>query len=150
VAGEPTFAVSEEEVHRERPSYTYDTIQRLRVVFPRQPFYFIVGSDNLREIDTWHRYRELLRLVVFCVAHRPGHSLSIPPSLAGGDFLSFPAPEWGISATIVRKYLAKGYRCRYMIPEPVREYIAENRLYSLPGHPDAVLTPARKSPPDPP
>ncbi len=132
VASEPSFEVREDEMHRTGPSYTFDTMQKLRRAFPRTPFYFIVGSDNLREIETWYRYRELLRLVVFCIAHRPGHSLSLPPSLAGGTFIRFPSPEWGISATALRTYLAKGYRCRHLVPESVREYIAVNNLYSLP------------------
>jgi nicotinic acid mononucleotide adenylyltransferase len=71
-----------------------------------------------------------LRMVTFCVAHRPGYSLSPPPALAGGEFLPFAAPEWGISATSLRAYLARGYRCRFLVPEEVRQYIASHRLYS--------------------
>jgi nicotinate-nucleotide adenylyltransferase len=130
-ASEPSFEVRKEEVRQTGFSYTFDTLKKLQRVFPRRPFYFIIGSDNLCEIETWHRYKELLRMVTFCVAHRPGFSLSPPPSLAGGDFFPFPAPEWGISATLLRTYLAKGYRCRYLVPEAVREYIAKNRLYTL-------------------
>ncbi len=130
-AGEPFFEIWEDEVQQTGFSYTFDTMQKLHRVFPRRRFYFIVGSDNLHEIETWHRYRELLAMVTFCVAHRPGYSLALPPSLAGGDFLPFPAPEWGISATLLRSYLAQGYRCRYLVPEAVGEYIEKKRLYSF-------------------
>ncbi len=149
VAGEPFFEIREEEVHQTRLSYTYDTIQLLRQVFPHRPFYFIIGSDNLHEIETWHRYQDLLHMVAFCVVHRPDYSPLIPPPLAGGNFLPFPAPEWGISATILREYLAKGYRCRYLIPDAVGEYIVKNRLYLLPGGVPATGMPAGCRAPEP-
>lgn len=129
VRDEPAFGIWDEEIRRNRTSYTFDTLLKLRHEFPGRPLYFILGSDNLQEIESWHRYREVLKMVTLCVAHRPGHSIKPPPSLASARICPFPSPEWGISSSLIRAYLAQGYSCRYMIPECVAGYIKEKRLY---------------------
>ena len=126
---EPSFKVCESEMQRTGLSYTHDTICRLRLIFPDRELRFIIGSDNLRELETWHRYRELLSLIRLCVAHRPGYSIKIPRYLAGTRVDVFPSPEWGISASLVRDFVRRGYSCRYLVPDAVADYIAENGLY---------------------
>jgi nicotinate-nucleotide adenylyltransferase len=130
--GEKRFVLWDGELRRPGISYTFDTLKRLEREFPRRPFYFIVGSDNLGEIVTWHRYREVLSMVTLCVAHRPGHTLAIPRVLRGARIAAFPSPEWDISSTMVRDYCGRGLSCRYLVPDPVWDYISSQRLYSPP------------------
>jgi nicotinate-nucleotide adenylyltransferase len=131
VRHEPSFTIGDEELKSQNVSYTFDTLTTLRKTFPGRPFYFIVGSDNLHEIETWHCYREVLKMVTLCVAHRPGYSLKPPPSLASARICPFPSPKWGISSTLIRSYLAKGYSCSHLIPECVAEYIRKKNLYGV-------------------
>lgn len=127
---ESSFCIRDEEVTRGCTSYTIDTLHNVHSEFPGHPLYFIIGSDNLREIETWRRYRDILKMVTLCVAHRPGYSLKTPRSLTSiASIIPFPSPEWGISSSMVRAYLARGYSCRYLVPAPVLKFIRENRLY---------------------
>jgi nicotinate-nucleotide adenylyltransferase len=126
----PGFEIWKGELSRNGWSYTVDTLKELKKRHPRAPFYFIIGSDNIKEIPRWHNFRELLTLATFCVAHRPGHSMHIPPELAEMNLKPFPGPEWKLSSTMVRRYLAKGYSCDFLLPPKVLAYIKEHRLYS--------------------
>jgi nicotinate-nucleotide adenylyltransferase len=110
-------------------SYTVDTLAALHESFRGAPLFFIVGADNLHEIYTWHRYREILEMATLCVAHRPGYSMEIPETLAGARIEPFPSPSWGLSSTQLRGYLSSGYTCTHLLPDTVREYISVNGLY---------------------
>jgi nicotinic acid mononucleotide adenylyltransferase len=67
--------------------------------------------------------------VTLCVAHRPGHSFAVPPDLGAADIRVFPSPEWGISSTMIRRYLGKGYSCEHLLPAGVVRYITRHGLY---------------------
>jgi nicotinate-nucleotide adenylyltransferase len=129
-------AVYTGELNRHGPSYSIDTIRALKRRHRDADLHFIIGSDNLREIRTWHRYREILANVVLCVAHRPGHSLRRPAELRGARIAVFPSPEWNVSSSLIRGYLARGFSCTGLLPDAVRAYIGRNRLYDRQQHPN--------------
>ncbi len=122
-------AIWDREVNRSCLSYTVDTLHELAGEYPDTPLYFIVGSDNLDEIHTWHHYKEILEMVTLCIAERPGYPMRVPPSLSTAIIRTFPSPCWGLSSTMLRNYVARGYQCRYLLPDGVREYIFKNGLY---------------------
>ena len=126
----PGFEIWQGELRRKGPSYTIDTLRELQKQYPGAPLYFIIGSDNLTEIPQWHNFRAVLKCAVFCVAHRPGHSMRILPELASIRIKRFPGPEWNLSSTLVRQYLSAGYSCEYLLPPKVIEYIKKHGLYS--------------------
>jgi nicotinate-nucleotide adenylyltransferase len=130
VKGCASLAVWEDEIRRPGISYTVDTIRRIREKHPAAPLYFIIGSDNLGEIVTWHKYRQILSSVTLCVAHRPGFGLALPPELGVSKILKFPSPEWSVSSTMVRRYLARGYSCDYLLQPGVAAYIRRLELYN--------------------
>jgi nicotinate-nucleotide adenylyltransferase len=127
---EPDFAVWDGELRRKSVSYTSDTLRVLSAELPGSQFYFIVGSDNLKEIETWRRFRDVLSGVVLCVTHRPGYSMTIPPSLDIGRIEKFPSPELGISSTMIRKNVAQGRHYSHLVPKEVAGYISMRQLYS--------------------
>jgi nicotinate-nucleotide adenylyltransferase len=129
VRDEPAFMVWDGEIRRKGISYTVDTLRTLTRDFPDSSFYFIVGSDNVREIMTWRHYRDVLAMVTLCVAHRPGYSITIPPSLNVGRIENFPSPELEVSSTMIREHVAQGQSFRHLVPEAVGEYISVRELY---------------------
>jgi|WetSurMetagenome_2_1015567.scaffolds.fasta_scaffold02224_3 nicotinate-nucleotide adenylyltransferase len=130
VKGAQSLVVWDGEIKRGGVSYSVDTIREIGSKHRDRPLYFIIGSDNLGEIVTWNRYREILSAVTLCVAHRPGHSLRIPGELSGAVIRTFPSPEWGLSSTMIRSYLTKGYSCEHLLPSRVLTYIARHGLYA--------------------
>jgi nicotinate-nucleotide adenylyltransferase len=127
---EPDFLVWDGELRRKGISYTIDTFRALAKEFPGSQFYFLVGSDNLREIETWRSFRDVLAGVTLCVAHRPGYPLKIPRILRAGSFCTFPSPELNISSTDIRGRIAKGRPFRRLVPKEVAEYISIRKLYT--------------------
>jgi nicotinate-nucleotide adenylyltransferase len=125
----PRGRICTDELEREGPSYTVDTLTRFRQDYPDSRFYFIIGSDNLREIPTWHRYRDILAMVTLCVAKRPGYAMKPPSEVQDVSFISIPSPHWALSSTLLRDYLSQGLSCQYLLPDPVRAYIAHHAIY---------------------
>src|SRR5262245_13818284 len=68
---EPRFKVSRMEEGNER-SYSIYTIERLQQLHPDDNIFFLIGADAFAEIETWHRWQELVRMVEFIVVTRPG------------------------------------------------------------------------------
>jgi nicotinate-nucleotide adenylyltransferase len=106
-----------------------DTIVAFRRRFPGAEFFFIIGSDNIREMLSWRNYTTIIRQVTLCVVHRPGYSLRVPYELADAAIVRAPSPEWGISSTLVRSLRAGNSTCRYLVPDPVLEYMDRYGLY---------------------
>ena len=124
-ASAPYFRVSRMEEGTER-SYSLYTIERLRQQHPTDQISFLIGADAFAEIETWHRWEELVRMVDFIVVSRPGAEYNIPPGarVQRLDNVSLP-----ISSSEIRKRLAKGDGPSDL-PAAVLNYAREHRLYS--------------------
>ena len=77
--GEPRFEASRLEQGSGK-SYSIDTIEK--VLAPDRQVFFIIGSDAFAEIETWHRWQDVIRAVDSIVVTRPGHPLRSPPASA--------------------------------------------------------------------
>ena len=55
------------------------------------------------------------------------------PSTSTGGFRTLPR-RIDISATEIRRRVARGESIRYLVPEPVRSLIAAHHLYQDPPH----------------
>jgi nicotinate-nucleotide adenylyltransferase len=135
IASNPHFAVSKVDIDRSGPSYTVDTIELLRDEWGSGvEIYFIMGSDSLLDILTWHNPQRLIRLCHFAVVSRPGYQVD-PDEL--DDLLSgmasrvqmLNAPELAISSTDIQRRVREGLSIKYQVPEAVEEYIYWHKLY---------------------
>ncbi len=68
------LAASDDELRTPGASYTADTLSRFRerTGLDASQVFFITGADAFAEIETWHRYPEVLDLAQFVVVSRPG------------------------------------------------------------------------------
>src|SRR5688572_24349364 len=86
--------VSDDELRAPGPSFTADTLERLRAAgLATSQIFFITGADAFAEIETWHRFPEVLDLAHFAVVSRPGLSVR-----ALGDRLPLVRPRFVDSA----------------------------------------------------
>jgi nicotinate-nucleotide adenylyltransferase len=74
------------ELLRTGPSYTIETLRRLKQDQPENEYCFIGGSDSLKELHLWKDCGKLLREHCLVFVQRPGaevsmNSLSIAPEL---------------------------------------------------------------------
>ena len=108
-------------------SYTFDTLTRIREsIAPADLLFLILGADAFAEIETWHRWREVIGMATFVVASRPGYRYTIPD---GATVLRMETLQRPDSSSSIRAQLRKGMRPSGVSDE-VWRYIVENRLYS--------------------
>lgn len=128
IADEPLFTCYYGEIERDDVSYAVDTVKEIQAKYPDCEIYYLIGGDNLSTFHKWHKFEELLSLVVLMVASRPGYADEVPKELEG-DVRFFPSPQWGLSSSVIRNYLSLDLSCRYLVRDSVLEYIDKNKLY---------------------
>ena len=110
-------------------SYSIDTITKLRArLAPKNEMFFLIGADAFAEIETWRRWRDVVRIVTFIVASRPGHTYRVPDHAAVERLETVDLPY---SSSSIRRALAAGERPAE-VPEPVLDYIYQHGLYGVP------------------
>ena len=142
-AGEPMLDVRDIELRRPGPSYTFDTLTALqREAGPEARLRLLVGADMLADLPHWHRAADVVKLADLLVVLRPPWPQGLDEVFADlrrafgkdtGDRLRqsvVRAPLIDISSTEIRRRVADGRSVRFLVPEPVREYIEAHRLYA--------------------
>jgi nicotinate-nucleotide adenylyltransferase len=128
IADEPGFALDDSELNGSGPSFSIDTVERIRALHPDAHIFYLIGADNLRELHTWRRIDDLRRLVEFVIFGRGNAA-----GEGAGQFRELTR-RIDISATEIRRRVARGASIRYLVPEPVRSIIATHQLYQDPPH----------------
>ena len=145
------FEVDNAEVLADRPSYTVLTLERLRKELGQDlPIVLLLGVDAFLGLASWHRWKELFDLAHIAIATRPGYVLAtklMQPPLArefatrfassplqfkeapAGKIMRFDLTPLAISATGIRKQLETGQSPRFLLPDPVLNYIQTHHLY---------------------
>lgn len=126
IADEPRFAVLDDELEREGPSYTVDTIDRLA---GEDELFLILGSDALIDFPRWREPERIARLATLLVADRPGAPLPAPDARVR----VFDAPRLDISSRELRARAARGRSLRYLVPEAAWRHIEARGLYRAEG-----------------
>src|SRR5690606_38448647 len=73
--------------------YSYQTVDYLTRAFPRTRFVFIIGADNLRDLDRWQHWRDLAARVPIAVYARPGAEHTALASPAATLLAPYRLPE---------------------------------------------------------
>jgi nicotinate-nucleotide adenylyltransferase len=110
-----------------KPSYTIDTLTYLREKYPAREFVLIMGADNLQTLHKWKNYEKLLSDYAIYVYNRPGHAVDQPQGAK--DVKILEAPQFEISSTYIRTLIKEGKSTRYLLPEKVGRYVAEQKIY---------------------
>ncbi|MBR5704578.1 MAG: nicotinate-nucleotide adenylyltransferase [Deltaproteobacteria bacterium] len=155
IAGNAAFEVNPLEGEREGRSYSVDTLELLHRAHPGDEFFFIIGMDSWRELETWKEWPRLFELAHIVVAPRPGY----PAQTTDAGFLPIAAQNWfcydegtgvwrhrsgnllipleemmlDISSSRIRELAAQKLSLRYLVPEGVRGYIERRQLYRRDG-----------------
>ncbi|MGD9676753.1 MAG: nicotinate-nucleotide adenylyltransferase [Vulcanibacillus sp.] len=120
------------EMERIGPSYTIDTIKELKVRYPQDSFYFIIGGDMIRDLAKWYKIEELIKLVQFIGLERIGYTdktLTEQEKQIINRVIMVPMPQLEVSSSLIRDWVKMGRDIRYVVLEGVEHYIKENKLY---------------------
>jgi nicotinate-nucleotide adenylyltransferase len=151
VAGNPRFGVDAQELEREGPSFTVDTLRVwCKRLFPARPT-FVIGQDAFAEIATWRTPEVVLQLADVAVMTRPAAAPGslerwLPAALAGAfefasDGRSGRHRESGsrlrmlaitaldVSSSDVRARLRAARSVRYLLPEAIHDAVVRSGVY---------------------
>ena len=133
----PFFGISDIELKREGPSYTYDTLAALKEKeYPDDELYFIMGTDSFYQLEHWHKAKELIENFGFLIGMRKGYDEEeLKQTIARlkerhplrAEYIQIPELE--ISSTDIKKRIREGKSVRFLMPDSVISYIRENELY---------------------
>ena len=127
IADNPNLRESKIEFGLPQPSYTVDTLAYLKEQYPDKEFTLIMGSDNIVNFHKWKNYEHILTHHQIYVYERPG---SDPEEWRKHPKVSFfDAPLMEISASYIRKCIKEGRSIKYLVTEPVYDYLNGSSLY---------------------
>ena len=135
VEKEPGIAVSDMELKREGPSYTYLTVEALREEYPDAELYLLMGTDMFLSFHTWKNPDRITANAILAVMYRgeKGEAAKIEArkaemEAAGVRVVLVKNDTINISSTQLRRLIA--FQCASeFLPDGVGEYIRENGLY---------------------
>jgi nicotinate-nucleotide adenylyltransferase len=160
IRGTARFAISDLELRRPGPSYTVDTLEELRATGGAgTEFFLLIGSETFLDLLSWRDPQRIARLARLVVIPRTGAPFD-PDGIQAQKVLAetglerwvrvdppHPAPvafrgpgpflvavtSLPISASDLRRRAREGRSLAYRVPEAVRAYIVEHRLYREEG-----------------
>lgn len=154
----PELDLSDVEFGRKGPSYTVETIEQLQKIYGKTvALSLIIGLDAFQEYDTWHRFRDLFKIVPIIVLLRPEkslYSLSQASKVVEKHLYQTISDKYryqvssscftharlqpvhllevtrlDISSSRIRELIKAEKPIRYLLPERVAYYIERQGLY---------------------
>lgn len=125
VASNKFFTVSDAEIKRQGRSYTIDTLKEFQTKYRQDELYFIIGSDLLKYLNEWKDLAQILSMVKFVAATRPGYALEKIPA----HIHTLPIRAVDVSGFEVRQCVAQNKSFGYLVTDKVFDYIKRKKLY---------------------
>jgi len=118
--------VSDIEFDMPKPSYTIDTLIRLKEKYPENDYSIIMGSDNFQNFHKWKNYEQILEDYSVCIYPRPGYEISESHK---NIHVIEGVPQMEISSSFIRKSIKEGKDISYLMPEKAWVYTDEMNFY---------------------
>lgn len=131
----PAFRLSDYELRKKGPSYTFDTLQSWDNNIEGKLF-FVLGFDSIVQIDRWYHGSDILRNYRLITGVRPGTDYSDGLDIIRkfreqykAEIYVLDMPPMDVSSSSIRKKIAEGKSISDMVMPETEEYISEHRLY---------------------
>lgn len=137
IANVPYFRIITYETDRTEPSYSYQTMEHFRSVYPQHEFYFILGADSLFDIEKWRNPDQFLKLATILAAYRDDadNSRKLNGKIEylnrkyGADIRLLRTPLLHVSSHEIREAIRNGNMKNIPVPKAVLNYIEDQHLY---------------------
>ena len=123
------FEISDVELQRGGVSYTIDSARHFRAAFPDDELFWIIGGDQLPQLQRWKGIAELAELLEFIFLERPGHAPKAAPAIPGLRLHRCDGHLIEISSSELRRRLRAGLSLHYFCPQKVIAHIEARQLY---------------------
>lgn len=136
IAPNSHFELSLEEMNQTNYTYTYKTLEELKLRNPNIDYYFILGADSLYDLEEWKEPGRILQACTVLVATRNHTSheqlnarISFLEEKYHGKIEKMDSPTIDIASKELRARIADGKPIIYYVPDEVASYIRENNIY---------------------
>ena len=130
------FIISDMDFYGTKSLPTIETLEEAQKQFSNNEIWYILGSDNLRDLHRWDRAEDLVSKYKILVMERENDKMEEiiqSNSLLNSHKENFIKLNQEIrsiySSTYVRAQIKNGKSVRYLLPDEVLEYIEQNNLY---------------------
>ncbi len=134
--GMDNVLVSNIELVRGGKSYTFDTLNEIKKLYPDNNLSLVCGGDMIVTFDEWFKYKDILKLADIIAVRRVGIDNTLFNKAVcnlinlGGRVEVLDGDIMEISSTEIKKNLNNSEYLSRFLPEKVYKYILENNLYS--------------------
>ena len=125
----PAFVLSDLELKREGKSYTIETINQFKELYPQSELYLLLGSDVLEELHLWKEPEKIFEQIKVVIAKRPGFDKMYPQNSYVKKSQVISIDGLNISSSRIRERVKAGKSVRYLVPPGVEEFIQAKNLY---------------------
>lgn len=137
VQDNPKLKPSNIEFKLPQPSYTINTLTYLKEKHPKHEFSLIMGEDNLRTLNKWKNYEEIIqnhKIYVYPRALTEQEQIDAQSTDQVGktnstNIVICDAPVMRVSASFIRNAIKQKKDVRYLLTEPVYKYVQEMNFY---------------------
>ena len=134
--GNRFFRCLDIEIMRQGCTYSYETLEQLKHMYPDDDFYFIVGADCLFTIENWKCAERIFQNCTLTAAVRDKTSWSEMEDKQKeleqkfhGKILLLPFVSMSVSSTEIRQRIRERKSVRYLVPDKVIKYIEDKGFY---------------------
>lgn len=125
VAGHAGLEVSDLDADPGHPSFTIDSLRRLRSrLAPEDEIWLVLGADTLADLPNWKEPGAILEIASLAVYGRPGFD---PLPQSGARVRWIDGPACGLSSTMIRERLRRRL--------PISGFVPESTVALLEGEP---------------
>lgn len=123
------LSVSDYEI-KNKLTYTYQTLLFFQKEYPSDEIYFICGSDNLLELNTWNNYQYILEKYKILVIRRDDDEIE-EILKENKNIIDTNIPLSNLSSTKIRELIKNNKREELLkkVDSSVMKYIEKNNLY---------------------
>lgn len=121
-----------------QPSYTVNTLAYLEEKYPDHEFSLIMGEDNLRTLHKWKNFEHILNHNIYVYPRAMTEQERAEMREVADDDNGYhehpnvtlcDAPVMKVSASFIRNSIKENKDVRYLLTEPVYQYVTEMNFY---------------------
>lgn len=137
IAEKKNFHMEDYEVERGEVSYTFQTMEYLKLKHPEDHLYFIIGADSLFALEQWVHPERIFPCCTILAAYRDDKNqrpemeekMADLKTKYGADIKLLVTPLIDLASSTLREQIRNGDSITGEVPAPVETYIQNHHLY---------------------
>lgn len=123
IKSEDKMFVSDYELNRSEISYSADTVEHFKELYPGDELFFIMGDDSYNKLGSWYEPERIIKVCKLLVFPREGVN-------NGPDAIFIKMNKVEVSSKEIRERIKTGKDFKNLLPKSVFDYIIKGDLYT--------------------